>query len=208
METRENILEKMNYRIMMITTSLFLFCIPAVMMAQHTFKADAKASQLVWIGKKVMGEHSGKISVKNGTVVLSPQGDIVKADFVIDMNSITCTDITDAGTNAQLVGHLKSDDFFGSAKFPEAKFVISKPVKVVNGVANVSGDLTIKGITHPIQFKAIVNEKEGKLSIRGNAVVDRSKYNIQYGSGSFFASLGDNMIYDEFFLTLNVLAVK
>jgi polyisoprenoid-binding protein YceI len=116
------------------------------------------------------------------------------------MNSITNTDLTDAGYNTKLVNHLKSDDFFGVAKHPDAIIEIVKSTPFVNNEATVEARLTIKNITHPITFKA---RKDGKAYL-ADLVVDRSKYDVRYGSGSFFDNLGDNMIYDDFDLSVRI----
>jgi polyisoprenoid-binding protein YceI len=117
------------------------------------------------------------------------------------MNSIVDTDLADASWNAKLVGHLKSDDFFGVATYPTADLVITK----VEG-NTYSGNLTIKGVTNPTSFTAIAS-KDGKSTVyKGTITVDRSKYNIKYGSKSFFDNLGDKVIYDEFTLDFSLVA--
>ena len=102
-------------------------------------KIDVKPSDAVvkWTGNKIGGAHNGEIKVKSGTLELKT-GNIVKGSVVIDMNSITCTDIENEGVNKKLVDHLKSDDFFGVEKFPTAKFTVTKATKFSNGKANVS----------------------------------------------------------------------
>jgi polyisoprenoid-binding protein YceI len=102
----------------------------------------------------------------------------------------------------KLVGHLKSDDFFGVEKFPTSELIITESAPFKNNEATVTGKLTIKGITHPVTFKAV---KVG-TGYTALITVDRTKYDIKYGSGKFFDSLGDKMIYDEF--TLDVKLVK
>jgi polyisoprenoid-binding protein YceI len=177
--------------------------------AAKTFTADAQKSSLLWTGKKIGGEHTGHISLASGSLQL--QGNkLVGGSFEIDMNSITNTDVADAGYNAKLVGHLKSDDFFGVEKFPRASFRITNasPIAGAKAGANnyqITGALTIKGKTETISFPAA-------LSIRGNAAeavakitVDRSKFDVRYGSPSFFADLGDKAIDNEFILDLKLL---
>lgn len=165
----------------------------------QSYTADVKKSTLKWHGKKVTGEHFGNISLKSGTFEIKDNM-LAKGKFVIDMNSITNSDLTDAGYNAKLVNHLKSDDFFGVAKYPEAVIEIVKSTPFVNNEATVEAKLTIKGITHPITFKT---SKEGKVYM-ADLVVDRSKYDVRYGSGSFFEGLGDKMIYDDFEMSVRI----
>ena len=120
------------------------------------------------------------------------------------MESINCQDLKDESTNAKLVGHLKSDDFFSVDKYPVATLKINESTKFINGVADIEADLTIKGITHPISFKA----EKIKNGYTANIEVDRTKYNVRYGSGKFFDNLGDNMIYDDFILDVKIITKK
>jgi len=175
--------------------------ISATVVAQ-TQQVDVAKSTVKWLGKKVTGEHSGTISVKEGSLEING-GKVTGGKVVIDMNSIVDTDLADANWNAKLVGHLKSDDFFGVATFPTAELVLTK----VEGT-NFSGNLTIKGITNPVSFTA-TSSKEGKSTVyKGTIVIDRTKYNVKYGSKSFFDNLGDKVIYDEFTLDFNLVVTE
>jgi polyisoprenoid-binding protein YceI len=164
---------------------------------------DTKKSTLKWHGEKVTGEHFGTIDLKEGMLVWK-NNKIVSGQMIIDMTSITNTDIDDAGYNAKLVGHLKSDDFFGVEKYPTAKLNIKGSDAFKDNKATVKGELTIKGITHPIEFEA---QKENDWFM-AEIVVDRSKYDVRYGSGSFFDNLGDKTIYDDFTLTVKIATVS
>lgn len=170
-------------------------------LSAQSFTVDTKKSTLKWTGKKVAGEHYGYISLKSGSFEIK-NNKIVKGTFEIDMNSITNTDIESEEYKAKLVGHLKSDDFFGVEKHPTAKLEISESSSFKDNKAKVSGKLTIKDITHPVDFVA---EKSAK-GYSATIIVDRSKYDVKYGSGSFFDNLGDNMIYDDFTLEVKLIA--
>ena len=167
-----------------------------------TQKVDVAKSTVKWVGKKVTGEHSGTISVKEGALEVT-NGKITGGKVVIDMNSIVDTDLADANWNAKLVGHLKSDDFFGVTTYPTADLLITK----AEGTT-FSGNLTIKGITNPTSFSATAS-KDGKSTVyKGTITIDRSKYNIKYGSKSFFDNLGDKVIYDEFTLDFSLVVTE
>ena len=160
-------------------------------------KVNVKSSTITWVGKKVTGKHTGTINLKDGFFEM--EGDaITGGTFVIDMSSIACTDL-EGESKGQLEGHLKSDDFFGVEKFPTAKLVITKAVKEGN-TYKVTGDLTIKETTEPVTFEL---EKAGN-TLTTTLTIDRSKYNVRYGSGSFFDNLGDKTIYDDFTLDINL----
>jgi len=117
------------------------------------FEIDTKASKVLWTGKKVTGEHTGYVSVGNGQVMVE-KNNVTGAKVNMDMNSIVCTDLTDAEWNKKLVGHLKSDDFFSVEKNPNANFEITSVKPASNGEYTIKGNLTIKGINNDISFPA------------------------------------------------------
>lgn len=166
-------------------------------------KVDTNQSTLTWVGKKVTGQHEGTIKAKSGSISLDGER-ITGGTFVIDLNSIVCTDITDADSNQKLVGHLKSDDFFSVEKYPEATLVIKEATAFQNNQAHVKGELTLKGTTQPIEFDVT---KDGQV-YQASISVDRSKYNVRYGSKSFFSNLGDNLIYDNFEIGVKLVLKK
>ena len=175
------------------------FATVTVLTAQEKH-VDVKKSSIVWVGEKVAGQHTGEISFKSGSIVMD--GDkVVEGTFLVDMTSITCTDLKDAEWNGKLVGHLKSDDFFGVEKFPVSKLVIDKGGVLSAEATVLSGALTIKGQTHPVALKAM---KEGGVLV-AKVDVDRTLYDIKYGSGKFFDNLGDKMIKDIFKLEVKVV---
>jgi polyisoprenoid-binding protein YceI len=173
-------------------------------------KADTQKSVVKWSGKKVTGEHNGTVSMADGSLQVE-NGKLKGGSFEIDMNSITNADLTDVEYNAKLVGHLKSDDFFAVDKHPKAVFKITKATPVTNAKADaenytITGDLTIKGITHSITFPANVKITDNKAEATAKFDVDRTKYDIKFRSGNFFQNLGDNMIYDNFTIDLKLVA--
>jgi polyisoprenoid-binding protein YceI len=163
-------------------------------------KFDAQKAELKWKGKKVTGEHWGYIALKSGTLNLKDEK-ITGGKFVIDMNAITCKDLEPGEWNDKLVGHLKNDDFFGVDKFPEAILSITRSGSFINNEATVEANLTLKGISQPITFKAIKSANGYTAQI----AVNRTKYGIKYSSGSFFEGLGDKMIADEFILDVKLV---
>ena len=169
------------------------------------FEIDTKASKVHWTGKKVTGEHTGYVSVGSGQVMVD-KNNVTGAKVNMDMNSIVCTDLTNEEYNKKLVGHLKSDDFFSVEKNPNSTFEITSVKPAANGQYTVNGNLSIKGITNEISFPAKISVDKNVVKANGTAKIDRTKWDIRYGSGKFFASLGDNMIYDEFEITFELVA--
>jgi polyisoprenoid-binding protein YceI len=166
------------------------------------YKVNTTSSTIHWVGKKIGGSHNGNIGIKEGSFKVE-KNKIVSGNFVVDMSSITDNDL-EGEWNAKLVGHLKSDDFFGVEKYPTSKLEITEGGAFKNGEAKVKGKLTIKDKTNPVEF---VVKKSGD-TYSTTLVVDRSKYDVRYGSKSFFDNLGDKAIENDFTLEIKVVADK
>jgi len=164
---------------------------------------DLEKSTVEWVGKKVTGKHNGTIDIKDADLKMEGAA-LVGGSFTVDMTTIKVTDLQGEYAG-KLEGHLKSDDFFGVANYPTAKFEITKVASLgTPGDFKVTGDLTIKETTKAIKFNAKVSADAATAEI----VVDRSEYDVRYGSGSFFDNLGDKTIYDDFTLTVNLVFAK
>ena len=168
-----------------------------------TAKGDKKEiklenSKVVWKGYKVTGSHVGIISIKSGH--LNFDKDILTGgSFEIDMSTITVTDL-EGEYKGKLEGHLKSDDFFGVEKFPTATLYFTKVKSVGKNSYEVTGDLTIKGKTETVSFNVSVYGSKANVSLK----IDRTKFDVRYGSTSFFDGLKDKAIYDEFDLVADL----
>lgn len=171
----------------------------------QSFVVNKDQSTVKWNGKKVGGEHYGTIKFSSGTLQVN-NGQVSTGVFEMDMTSIVCEDITNEGTNQRLVNHLKSDDFFSVESNPTSRMSITGVKKTSGNEYEFSGNLTIKGITNPITFKATTDVSGSTLRASGVMVVDRAKYDIKFRSGSFFQNLGDNLIYDDFTLDFSLVA--
>ena len=190
------------------------------------YKLQPQLSTLGWEGKAVTHGHNGTMQFANGELNVA-NGMIASGLVTVDMKTMKCTDITDAESQAKFVGHMSGDDFFGADKFPTAVFKIVSvtPLKAAGnsagkgkGKANgkalgkddnnatIAGDMTIKGVTNRISFPAKVGVKDGVAAATGKVTIDRTKYGLKYGSKSFFDSLGDKAISDDFTLSFNVIA--
>lgn len=191
-----------------ILLSLLVIGMIATTNAQN-YTIDTKSTNVVWLGKKVTGEHTGNILVQEG-VLETKGGAITGGKIVIDMSSMTNTDIESDEYKGKLIGHLKSDDFFGVEKFPTATFAIKsvKPVKEDGATHHFVGDITIKGVTQPMTIPANVKIEGNNITATSSFDIDRSKFGVKYGSGSFFDNLGDNMIYDDFNLKVSLVGTK
>ena len=155
-------------------------------------------SSVTWKGYKVTGSHTGTIALKSGSLSFE-DSKLVGGTFVMDMNSIACTDL-EGVYKEKLEGHLKSDDFFGVKNNPTARLVFTHVTAGDKGVYTVKGDLTIKGKTNNVLFDLTVNEHNATTALK----INRAKYDVKYGSTSFFEGLKDKAIYDEFDLQVNL----
>lgn len=171
------------------------------------YAIDTENSVINWKGDKkfVSGYgHNGTIQVQEGSVTVEA-GAITGGSFVIDMNTIENIDLADEPEDqAKLVGHLKSDDFFDVEQYPTAVFTITS----VDG-KKVTGDLTMKDVTHSVSFNADINISEDELTAATKEfAIDRAKWNVKYGSTKFFDLVQDNIISDEIKLQIDLQASK
>lgn len=158
---------------------------------------NVNESTITWKGKKILGSHTGTINLTEGYLEMNDD-QLVGGMFVVDMTSITVTDL-DGEYKGKLEGHLKSDDFFGIANHPTSTLVIKSATKDGN-TYEVQADITIKGTTEPINFELEMGTSAAITSLK----VDRTKFGIRYGSGSFSDDLGDKAISDKFTLDITL----
>ncbi len=165
----------------------------------QTKKIDASKSTITWVGKKVTGKHDGTVNLKEGSLIFKSSG-LTGGTFTVDMNSIAVSDLKSGEGKEKLEGHLKSDDFFGTDKYATSKLVFTNVKANGANKYTVIGNLTIKDKTNPITFDLVVNGNTATTKL----VIDRSKYDVKYNSTSFFDSLGDKAIYDDFDLDVTL----
>lgn len=174
-------------------------------------KIDTQASSIEWIGSKPGGSHNGTIGIKNGNLTIDGEN-VTAGLFTIDMNAIACTDITDTNANQKLVEHLKNADFFDTVKYPESTFTITgieKAAKADSVTHIVSGNLKMKDIEKNISFGATITKEEGKYkAVTVPFAIDRTQWNVQYGSKSIFADLKDKFINDNIELKITIVATE
>jgi polyisoprenoid-binding protein YceI len=184
--------------------TLSVLFIAAVVFSAFTFKGpgfkiDTTKSKVTWVGKKVTGQHNGTVNLADGVFTMKGKK-LTGGAFTIDMTSLK-----DADANARLENHLKSDDFFSTEKFPKATFVASTLESKGDNQYTVKGDLTIKGITNPIEFPATIQIANGQIIASAKILVDRTKFDIKFRSGNFFENLGDKAIEDNFELNVELV---
>lgn len=181
-----------------------------------SYNVDVNQSKLLWIGKKVTGQHNGDVKISKGNLTFD--GNTLKSgNFTIDMNTINALDVS-GGEKASLDGHLKgleedeTDHFFNVKKYPTATFELTKATKLMNnpeGNYVINGNLTIKGITKQISFKANVENMGNSVKVTTpEFAVNRTDYGIRYGSAKFFDNLKNKAINDDMYFSVNMIANK
>lgn len=170
-------------------------------------RVSASNSTIKWTGSKIASSHEGNVNIAKGVLAIE-HGNLVGGEFSIDMNSIICTDLkADKGGN-KIVKHLKNEDFFNVEEFPLAIIRIVRAEKGEGNMYAILAELTIKGITNPIKFQANVDVNGKNFQATANMKIDRTKWGVKYGSGSFFDNLGDKAILDKIEFDIFLLSVK
>jgi polyisoprenoid-binding protein YceI/rhodanese-related sulfurtransferase len=173
-------------------------------------EVDTVKSQIIWTGRNINGAHSGTMGLKGGWIEVAG-GSAASGEFTVDMESIANTDLTDTALNRMLVAHLKSDDFFDTASYPTATFrlghvTLNPHAKPGNVNADIDGALTLKGVTEDLGFPALIEALPGGvLSAEAHFDIDRTRWNVIYGSGKFYEKLGKHLVYDAISLSLRVV---
>ena len=178
--------------------------------AAATYKLQPQLSTLGWEGKAVTHGHNGTIQFTGGDLEVR-NNMVVGGMATVDMKSLKATDITDADNQGKFVGHMSSADFFDAPAYPTSTFKITSVTPIAGAKADadnatITGDMTIKGVTQKVSFPAKVGVKNGVAAATGKVTIDRTKFGLKYGSKSFFSSIGDKAIDDNFTLTFNVIA--
>ena len=179
---------------------------PYLQLNKGDYNILLEESELIWIGKKItLKEHTGTLQFKEGTISINDDGAIY-CNITIDMTSINNTDMK-GKMKRKLEEHLKSDDFFNVDQFSTSKIEFQSTTRE-NNKMQFDGNLTIKGISHPISFIADIIESGMQLKAETRLVFDRSKYDVQYRSGTFYENLGDKLILDNISLDILIVAIK
>jgi polyisoprenoid-binding protein YceI len=154
---------------------------------------NLETSNIRWYGEEITGkQHYGDLKFSSGNIQIKNEV-VTNGSFIVNMNSLTVEDLSGGGKK-RLEGHLRSTAFFGVSDHPQASLSISSMVEIDGNSQILDGQLTIKGVTHPINFSLTLTPENNASAI---LVFDRSKYDVRFRSGSFFDELGDKLILDE-----------
>lgn len=178
-----------------------------------SYTVDLEKSQIEWKGSKPIYSHNGTVNIQSGSLSVV-DGQLAAGEFVIDMTSIKDLDVEDPEKRADLEAHLKgtaegkADDFFNTTEYPTAQFVLTQVAPLEGTKFMLSGNLTIKGITHEVTFPANVEITDEGVNAVALFSVDRTKWNVNFNSGNFFKDLAaEQVISDDMGLNIT-LATK
>ena len=177
------------------------------------YKINAGQSTIDWKGSKPTGTHTGTISIESGVVTIK-DGVIESGNFLIDMNSINVTDLKAGEGKENLEAHLKGtaegkeDHFFNVQEHPTAYFEVTSSQEK-EGKTILSGNLTIKDIKKNVSFPVSITEDAEAITLTSESfTIDRTQWNVNYGSKSVFDDLGDKFVNDEIELVVTVKGNK
>ena len=174
------------------------------------FEVDQQASQVEWMGRNLFSRHLGTVQLGPGLVLIK-DGRLTGGRLTVDMTSLRCSDIPDPTMNAHLIAHLESDDFFSVGRYPQAELDIREAiyrsdVRLDEPNYQIIGEFTLRGVTNPIDFAAVVARKgDGSFTAQALLDLDRTIWGANYGSAKFFGRLGQHVVNDEFHLQLKVV---
>lgn len=183
---------------------------PTVDLEDHLYAVNTDESLIGWTGRNGNGKHYGTLKLSKGEI--QARHGAIQGTFDIDMTTIKNKDLEGDPLQPVLIAHLLSDDFFFVKMFPKASFVLAS-AKVVESPTlsspnfEVEGTLELRGVKAGIRFPATVNRREdGSVSIEAHFDIDRTRWNVLYGSSRFFEHLGMHLVYDLITIELRIFA--
>lgn len=173
----------------------------------ETYLLDTDKSIIQWRAKEVTGERFGTVKFDEGKVEFEGEN-LTAGKFSVNMGSIEVLNEMPSKFKQMLTEDLKSSNFFDVEKYPISEFTVTKVKETAGNQREISGNLTIKGITQPITFPVQIRSENGMRIAEGKVTLDRIQWDIRYRSGKFFKDLGDKLIYDDFEIKLSLWARK
>ncbi|MFT3911732.1 MAG: YceI family protein [Ferruginibacter sp.] len=165
---------------------------------------DTKESHVIWKGSSIEGAHAGYVYISKGELMIE-DGQLVGGAAEVNMSTI---EGDDHRSDNNLIKHLKDPDFFDVQKFPFSTITITRVISINDENKEITGNLTIKGITHPVTFPATIEIKDGIVKSNSKLVIDRTLWDVRYRSGKFFANLADKTISDSIEFNIKIVAKK
>lgn len=178
--------------------------------AETGLVVDTEASFIHWTGRNLFNFHTGSLKLGEGWLDLNG-GRPVAGEFTVEMDSLACSDLTDSVMNRMLVDHLRSADFFLAEEYPMAIFRLVGAEEIAGatpGIPNwrMKGELELRGVVRALDFDAsVARDGEGRFVAQAMMDLDRTVWGSEYGSGKFFARLGQHVVNDVVHLHVKVV---
>jgi polyisoprenoid-binding protein YceI len=188
-----------------IKALFLLLLLPLQDRQEEIYQVNTEESTIRWTGKKVLGEHHGTLQLDEGSFRLE-NGQLKGGNFTIDMRSLKNEDL-EGDRREKLEDWLRSEEMFYTERYPYVRFTITSAEPSENSQRyRVEGELTIKEDTHSIGFPAIIKQDENKVFVEAELTFDRTRWNLNYGSGGLIGGIGNFAIEDEVSVQINLQA--
>lgn len=174
------------------------------------FLLDLTESRVEWLGRNLLNKHSGHLPIQSGYLDIQNET-LTGGEIVFAMNEVTCDDLAGNPYHDVLIAHLRSDDFFDTEQFPEARLSLQQASRIPGAALGsqnleVEAELTLKGITHSIQFTAAAGlDAEGRYGAQAALSIDRTRWGVLYGSGRFFSRLAGHLVNDQIEIQVRIV---
>jgi len=194
------------------TILLFVVLFQYAARAQQTYQLDVKKSKILWDNGKTMGGHHGYMLFNSGTFDFTPRNIIGNGSFIINMNSMGATDGDDAH-NAVVKKKLRADNYFAMDKYPTATMNVMQVIPIgYSTTYKIIGDLTIKGVTNPVEFTATLITKGNTLTAKAITTIDRLKWHIDMQAANqpwnLLGAVQNKVTPGEILIELNLVFTK
>lgn len=171
---------------------------------------DTADSRIEWAGRNFNTRHHGTVEIAKG--LLRMKNGELNGSFEVDMNTIHNINLEGDELHPVLEQHLRSDDFFFVKVFPKAVVNIRSgkpkdPAWLTSPNYSVKGELNLRGVSANLEFDATVNRTDkDRLALESHFDIDRTQWNVIYGSTRFFEHLGMHKVFDLISIQVNVIA--
>jgi polyisoprenoid-binding protein YceI len=158
-----------------------------------TYQADSAHTQVLFsVNHFGFNVYNGLIGGATGTLTIDPnEPEKAVVQIEIPLSGIVTT-------SDELTAHLKRDDFFDAEKFPTATFKSTK-VEVDGDDAQITGDLTMHGVTRSVTIDAGITgsgdnpmNKAKTIGFEGGTMIKRS----DFGISAYIPNVADEVYLD------------
>ena len=176
------------------------------------YTVDSDTSQVEWAGRNPSTRHIGTVDIANGVIDIKDR--TITGTVEIDMTTIHNINLEGDELQPVLEAHLRSDDFFFTKMFPKAVFTFKEAKRIEPGWLtapnyHVNGKLNLRGVSADLEFDATVALiQDGSLVLEAHFDIDRTRWNVIYGSTRFFEHLGMHKVFDILSFQIRIIAVR